>query len=403
MSSVTQQDAVAPVSNGAASLLAAQTISGLDGVRAIAILAVMIAHYGYGAIVPGGLGVTIFFFVSGFLITTLLLREQARSGTVDLRNFYVRRALRLGPELYLFVLTIAAIAYVNGTTIRPIELTAALFYFTNYYNLVSGMCISHCADWHMLWTLAVEEHFYLAFPLLVLLVGRNAQTLLTALAAVLVACLLWRTALVLFTDVDRDWTYKATDARIDSIAYGCFLAVALVRKPEWFAWAERFRWPLLCASAAIMAISLLVRDDVFRDTARYSAQGLSIGLGFVVLYATSLGATLRAVLDTPALAWVGRVSYGAYLWHFMSLAIVTAALGTLDVEASSASGKALIAFASTIVTFGFAFVSYECVARPAMRARRRFAPRAARKPEAVGSVARPLGGHDRINFDPGRP
>lgn len=350
-------------------------IPGLDGIRAVAILVVMLGHYGLGRIVPGGLGVTIFFFLSGFLITTLLLRESDRNGPVDLRNFYVRRFLRLAPELTAFVLLTGAAALALGQTIRPVELLAALLYFTNYYHLAQGMCIETCADWHSLWSLAVEEHFYLVFPLVLILTRSAPRRLLLILSAVLVIGPLWRIAVELSGRFDPEWTYKASDARLDSIAYGAWLAVVFARFPGWLVRARERGAPLLALAAILMLLSLTIRDPLFRATLRYTLQGVALGLAFVALYASALGGPLLAVLERRPLRWIGQVSYGAYLWHFVPLSVGLPLMGARQAHALSGPETLAMCLGGTAATLGLAWLSQILVARPVLGLRHRFAPR----------------------------
>ncbi|AWN35454.1 acyltransferase family protein [Methylobacterium radiodurans] len=350
-------------------------IPGLDGIRAVAVLVVMLGHYGLGRIVPGGLGVTIFFFLSGFLITTLLLRESDASGRIDLRNFYVRRFLRLAPELTVFVLVTGALALVLGKVIRPAELLAALFYVTNYYHLAQGMCIETCADWHSLWSLAVEEHFYLIFPLVLILNGSAPRRLLLILSAVLLISPVWRAVVEASGRFDPEWTYKASDARFDSIAYGAWLAVVFARFPAWLVRVRDRGVPLLALAGLLMLLSLTIRDPMFRATLRYTLQGVALGLLFVVLYASARGAPLLSVLEWRPLRWIGQVSYGAYLWHFVPL---SAGLYLMDVRSAYALSGAqtlVMCLGGTAATLGLAWLSQILVARPVLGLRHRFGPR----------------------------
>ncbi|WP_407529924.1 acyltransferase family protein [Methylobacterium oryzisoli] len=370
-------------------ILQGSHIPGLDGVRALSILIVLAGHYGFGRVVPGGLGVTIFFFLSGFLITTLLLREQRRTGGIDLRNFYIRRALRLTPEMAAFVLIIAAIAWYQGFLVRPVELLAALFYFTNYYHLTVGMCgYDACAGWHMLWSLAVEEHFYLVFPLTLILIGPRPRLLLAVLSGVLVFGLAWRLVVVLGLSLHPDWTYKASDARLDSIAYGCWLAVVFCRFPERLRWAWPHGRALFAAAAGLLLLSLSLRNPAFRDTARYSVQGLALTLGFVALYGSEAGGFVRDALERPALVWLGRLSYGTYLWHFVPLDLGLNLVGVRQAALLPLHLKLVVAPLAGLASVGLAYLSYRLIAQPAAGLRHRFGPRRRPVPAAFHPAAR---------------
>src|SRR4029077_12459985 len=158
-----------PVENGA--------IPSLDGLRAISILIVLVSHAGYGTVVPGGLGVTIFFFLSGYLITTLLLDENKRSGRINIGKFYLRRVFRLFPPLLVTLViaySLVALGLLDGG-ISWAGVLAQLLYFANYYGLFFDPGNTTAAGTGILWSLAVEEHFYMVYP--AVLVGLFALSL----------------------------------------------------------------------------------------------------------------------------------------------------------------------------------------------------------------------------------
>ncbi|MFM7320022.1 MAG: acyltransferase family protein, partial [Armatimonadota bacterium] len=149
-------------------------IPSLDGIRAISFLIVFLAHAGFYDKVPGGMGVTIFFFLSGYLITTLLRVELDTTGTLDLRRFYLRRVLRIFPPFYAFlaVSLLAAFLWVVPTKVTWEGVGAQILYLYNYYAIVRGPeGIPPGTD--VYWSLAVEEHFYLVFPFAYLLLHRR--------------------------------------------------------------------------------------------------------------------------------------------------------------------------------------------------------------------------------------
>ena len=180
----------------------------------------MMAYSGFGAIIPGGLGVTIFFFLSGYLITTLMLAEGERLGNIDILKFYVRRVFRLAPPLLITL----AIAYsLTYSRILPGHITleglaAQLFYFSNYFSIYidpNGDKTPSGTD--ILWSLAVEEHFYIFFPLIMAFFVRRALQLRTIGIVFVGACfviLMWRVHLVASPGYFIDRTYLSTDTRI---------------------------------------------------------------------------------------------------------------------------------------------------------------------------------------------
>jgi peptidoglycan/LPS O-acetylase OafA/YrhL len=166
-------------------------IPSLDGLRAISILIVLVSHAGYGSAVPGGLGVTIFFFLSGYLITTLLLDETERSGRINIGKFYLRRVFRLFPPLLvtLFIAySLVALGLLDGG-ISWSGVLAQLFYFANYYGLFFDPGNTTAAGTGILWSLAVEEHFYMIYPTVLaglLALGLSRLRIVVVLA---IACL----------------------------------------------------------------------------------------------------------------------------------------------------------------------------------------------------------------------
>ena len=204
-------------------------IPSLDGLRTLSFAVVFAAHAGLYYVVPGGFGVTVFFFLSGFLITTLLRLEFDKTGSVSLRKFYVRRALRILPPFYL-VLFVASALVALGAVAGPVEPRAVLaqsLHYANYFIIGHGSG-GFAPGTAVYWSLAVEEHFYLLFPLLYLSLrkrGVSAAGQALTLGALCVVILGWRCLLVygLHSSVDR--TYVASDTRFDSILFGCMLAV----------------------------------------------------------------------------------------------------------------------------------------------------------------------------------
>jgi peptidoglycan/LPS O-acetylase OafA/YrhL len=199
-----------------------KVIPSLDGIRAISVMIVVLGHSGFDVFVPGGLGVTIFFFLSGYLITTLMLTERERTGEINIANFYTRRVLRLMPTLFISLLIAYTLAYTNVLSggITCAGLAAQLLYFANYYGLFFDHGNTIPDGTGILWSLAVEEHFYIVYPLLLTLLLGSALPLRTIgalLGAVCLAVLAWRIYLVQSPDFISDRTYYASDTRIDSI------------------------------------------------------------------------------------------------------------------------------------------------------------------------------------------
>jgi len=301
-------------------------IPSLDGIRGLAALTVFVSHVGLREIIPGGFGVTVFFFLSGFLITTLLRREWEATRDISLKNFYLRRAFRIWPPMYL-VLLVLMIPWVNGlaqSSVTPAALAAQFFQYTNYYVIVAS-------DAHLIpgacpmWSLSVEEHFYLLFPLALLFLLRRfdyptvGRVLLGACGLVL----LWRCILVLGFGVGEGYTFLATDTRLDSILYGCVMAIwanpALDRRV--LPYSERFWMAATAAGLAVLGFCFLFRNPQFRETIRYSLQGLALVPLFFAAIRYSHWPLFRW-LNTPWMRAMGLISYTFYLIHITALAVV---------------------------------------------------------------------------------
>ncbi len=331
--------------------------------RALAIGIVMLSHAGLGAVLPGGLGVSTFFFLSGYLITTLMRAEQARDGSVSLRRFYLRRVLRIIPPMWLtlglgLLLALAGVLPPEGSDrLDPRGIAAQFLFLSNYTdtaNLTGGVPSMP------VWSLAVEEHYYLAFPLLYLAVLSRMATARAAwlCAGLCVLVLAARVGHVVAGDKISD-IYFWSHTRIDSILAGSCLA--LHRNPVLdgaTAWRPRPRETWL--AVALLLATLTIRDEVFRHTLRYSLQSLA----FFVLFAAVLQSRGRVArwLSSAPLKLVGDYSYSLYLSHLLLLALVTTLTGT-----TSHAVAALIAYP---LAFIYAWAMYRWVDQPLARVRR---------------------------------
>ncbi|HEX4198297.1 MAG TPA: WecB/TagA/CpsF family glycosyltransferase [Caulobacteraceae bacterium] len=356
-------------------------VPGLDGLRAICVTLVVLSHLEFGAVVPGGLGVTIFFFISGYLIIRLLMAEHDAFGAVDLPRFYGRRLLRLLPELMVLMAVLGlGLGPLLNQPLRPSALAAGLFYWTNYYVIFgAGAACDHCAVTGHLWSLAVEEHFYLLAPLAMAAAAFAPRRLLALFGAAIVGAMAWRAVAYYGLHHSELYTYEATECRLDSIGWGC-LAAVLERHSAGVAGLIRRRGGVVFAlGAALMLVSLAVRDDGFRATFRYSLQGLSL-LALVLPLATAPAlAPLSRLLELAPLRWMGRRSYGGYLWHYTALSGVGFALGVNGpLQNASLHQRLLAAPLVLAATFALAALSYEWVFKPAQRLKPLLEPRAAR-------------------------
>jgi len=343
----------------------------LDGWRAVSILLVLVSHGGLDRVVPGGLGVTIFFFISGFLITSLLISEIRRDGRISLKNFYLRRFWRLAPALICFIILSALLIVLCLKAVNGVELLSAILYFANYYSIhwqYQDLPFGP-SPLKILWSLAIEEHFYIVFAPLMALFAHTRPRLLLLLLVLLVVPLAIRCAVVLgepLTLFRYEYTYTATEARIDSIAWGALLAwlcshVGVARLK-----ALLDNEIALAASLGLLLFSLLVRDEGFRESIRYSLQGMAL---LPLFYATVLGRSvppLRAMLASRSAVLIGKLSYSIYLYHWLALVLANWVTG----EDRALSVPWLLTY--YVLSVGLSYGSYRLIERPSLALRKRY-------------------------------
>lgn len=313
---------------------AVRHIASLDGIRAAAAMLVFASHAFASAPVPGSLGVTVFFFLSGFLITTLLRREHEASGSVSLRRFYLRRVCRIFPPLYFMLIAMLLFAMVMHATadLGTMAVFAQFLHLTNYLIVTSGADAGLLPYTSVLWSLAVEEHFYVIFPMLFLYL--SSRMALHRVAAVLAGlCLLvlaWRAALALDPAIANDYFYYATDTRFDSLLFGCIMGVwwnpvldvgpAAAMSPSFNAKA------ILLLAVALLLGTLLYRAPLFQKTLRYSLQGIALFPMFWLAVRYPGWLAFRWLNWKPVRS-LGSVSYSFYLAHPFWLHVSTSLVG----------------------------------------------------------------------------
>lgn len=338
-------------------------IPSLDGIRAVSILIVFADHAGLPQIVRGSTGVTIFFFLSGYLITTLMLAEQDSTRRIDIRGFYVRRALRIFPAMYLTLAAalLLAAAGVVGNTADAGGTIAAALHGANYWIVYEGRD-GIPTGMNALWSLAVEEHYYVLFPILFILVlrklsARNAGVVIACICAVE---LVWRCVLWFFLDADFDRLYLATDTRIDSILFGALMAFVFNPWRDGRLLPSRGPGQLMLIGLALFA-SVRVMPPSLALTIGYTIEG--IGLIFLFTALISEPSTWYGrVLNWRPVAFLGVLSYAFYLNHRLVLTIVHERT-SMDPYAGAA-----VAFAGSVAA---AYVVYRLVETPLAGLRRR--------------------------------
>jgi peptidoglycan/LPS O-acetylase OafA/YrhL len=295
----------------------------LDGLRALSIALVIVQHVtGTTRWFAGATGVGLFFALSGYLITGLLLDEHQRTGHVRLGRFYVRRLGRLAPGLAFMLVVGGALAVVNGVGSLMRGAVPALLYVENYVCIFSGgqpdVAFSHT------WSLAVEEHFYVVWPV-VLLAMRRRWSLGGMLRATLGLCVLalaWRTLLLVAVHPSDSFFYWDSISRADSLLYGCAAGIA-VR----IGWRPRLGHCIVSVAGVGLLLNAtpVVSVGVLASTLTGLAGaglvvGLDVGAGRVV------GVVRRLFSDPPA-RWFGRLSYSIYLWHAVLIAVLGHRIG----------------------------------------------------------------------------
>lgn len=353
----------------------------LDGIRAIAILAVLLRHapiagWKRGALWGGWIGVDVFFVLSGFLITTLLLQEYRLASSVSLPRFYARRALRLAPALIVMLVLWCGYSWMGFTEMEA-RLTCrqalvTLFYMTNW---VSAFCLFPMDQLAPMWSLAVEEQFYIVWPitLIVLLrLGARARTLIVVLGigVILSASLrIW-----LFSDApcSLERLYCGSDTRADTLLMGCLLGVLAVSgvlgrlKP----YRKSLGAATLLSTVVLVFVGGLIPESrwfLFFGVFTLVALATAVVLAWLLCHPES---RVAKVLSSSPMVWIGRRSYGIYLWHSPVAVAVSTPLTFMIVGEEPHWAITLGLY--LLCTFIVAAISFRYVEQPVLDLKRGF-------------------------------
>jgi peptidoglycan/LPS O-acetylase OafA/YrhL len=340
----------------------------LDGLRALAVAAVIGFHAEVPGFSGGDVGVTWFFVLSGFLITTLLLEERERFGAVDLRKFYARRALRLLPSLYL-VLAAFAVISVAWAHIDWAQFVSAGFYFANLHPVVFGRDSDQSFFLHT-WSLSLEEQFYLVWPLVV----RKLHSPRVAAALGI--------GLVVAAFISRSLVDEAYDLftfplfSFDGFAIGAFLALAL-RSGRGV--GALLHPAVVGVAAAVMALDVVenARHPSGLLPVRVLVSELAVAVVVLFLVAGPDG-PVRRVLRSRPFVYVGLLSYALYLWHFPVFELLTE-------QRAPELWRPLRHALKFAITFAAAAFTYHVVDPPFTRWRQRVRPGGAAEAAATGT------------------
>jgi peptidoglycan/LPS O-acetylase OafA/YrhL len=299
-------------------------LSGLDGLRAVAVVLVLFAHYGYtqhaGSLFDrlvehGGFGVEMFFVLSGFLITFLLLREESSHGAISLRRFYARRAIRILPPLF-FYLAVLLVATLLGYLFVPIEdLLAGVLFVRNYFG-TSG-------ETQHLWSLGIEEQFYLAWPALVVLLGQRWRVVFAVAAVALLP--VWMNLSYVMAGGGENVNNWRTDLRLLPLMVGVLLALVLSSQ----AGRKSLTAPLItsswvaCAALVLVCLSVFTATFDIRIVRAFSPLISCFGVALIINYCVNRGDSWPTrLLEISVVAWLGRLSYSLYIWQQLFAPVV---------------------------------------------------------------------------------
>jgi peptidoglycan/LPS O-acetylase OafA/YrhL len=344
----------------------------LDGWRAVAILLVIYCHCGeqlFGeqglvhvpqlarAAARGGFGVSIFFAISGLLITARLLDERAAHGRISLKSFYLRRIFRILPASTFYLAVVATLGALAVISVSGKELLASLLFYRNYLPKQPQPFTEH------FWSLSIEEHFYFIWPALLVLFGRRGKAWVVVLA-LLVA--LWKFIdfkyhLTVTAEVTagNEWATPHSDHVFDRLLWGCWFAL-LLKDPHWFPRLERWLKPAVMPLLVVLLIANGVLKPLGKDNEVLARILVPAMLTVTALSPRSIWGRM---LEAAPMRFIGRLSYSLYLWQqlwFFAPGMYT----------TFGRFSALVALLGTFVT---AWLSYHLIEKPLIKLGRRYA------------------------------
>ena len=338
-------------------------IKEIDGLRALAVIMVLAYHLKMPFAKSGLLGVTVFFVISGYLITGILINEIEESGGVDLKNFWLRRIRRLLPAvLSMTVVMIFVSAVVNRVVFTKgcNDLLSAVFGYNNWWQIFRKVSyfenagapspFTHC------WSLAIETQFYLIYPILLILLSkaRNRGKVFAAVTAVLAMISVVLMGVLYSPDGDPSRVYYGTDTRAFSLLIG---ALAAIQK-EYHIIKVKLRgklWAVIGSISVLILIGMMMLISSYSSFLYYGGQAIVSVLAAFVVYAVTVSRSLlNIILGSSILKWIGDRSYSIYLWHYPIIVLM------------SGGKRAIwwIVILEVVLSVGFAELSYRFIETP---------------------------------------
>lgn len=343
----------------------------LDGLRAFAVSGVLLSHYVAQDWITGHMGVRLFFVLSGFLITRILLNSRVMieagetTSQQQIKMFYTRRALRLYPALALLILVLVILNFGDLRVTWPWH----LMYLSNVYFGIHGVWSLPTS---ILWTVSVEEQFYLVWPLVIILSPRRYLSRICITAVI--AGVAWKVG-AMALDNDTLWAHVAPFGALDTLGMGALTAIALDRSQPSVISSERLR--LIGRGPALWALVIVVALSVLAHADRLFFMFFDVTAAFVfgwVIAAASRGmkGSIGRILEARAIVYIGKISYGVYLCHAFSPFVVTWVMRVIGVQRSSPVVLFCLFVATTVAIASLSWLLWE---RPIRSLRNRFAYR----------------------------
>lgn len=293
-------------------------ISELDGLRGIAILMVIAIHAHLPFAGGGFLGVDLFFVLSGYLITTLLLKEQQATGDINFKSFYWRRCIRLFPVLFAFLVLYLALGLIFASNKFNIlrNWLIVFFYGTSWTRALFGGPSSWVGH---TWSLSIEEQFYLLWPVILYKARRvNPKKMIAALVATCIIVVFYRYSLLVY-GVKTDRIFFGFDTRMDALIIGCTMAYLLNRR---FAFMDSAPWNIVLKACALSGVVFMAYEFAFPSDKSnwfwsYGLSLVTISSAFIILFILSNPDSIfTRLLRNKGVVYTGKISYGLYLWHY---------------------------------------------------------------------------------------